>query len=100
MPEVDIVSFRRFPILAVSASHDKVPTRIKTKQRKALVRRTSRDRSQPVRRVVQFAFLALNAWIGVQFILWVRFYESQGSAGYVDRPAGVDGWLPKNPDAR
>ena len=64
------------------------------KQKKVLVRRMSRDRSQQVRRAVQFAFLALNAWIGVRFILWVRFYESQGSSLYVARPAGVDGWLP------
>jgi polyferredoxin len=62
--------------------------------RKRLVRRVSPDRSQQVRRAVQFAFLALNACIGIQFILWVRFYESQGSSIYVERPAGVDGWLP------
>ena len=64
------------------------------KQKKVLVRRSSPDRSQQIRRVVQLVFLALNAWIGVQFILWVRFFESQGSASYVGRPAGVDGWLP------
>jgi polyferredoxin len=64
------------------------------KQKRTLVRRLSSDRSQQVRRAVQFAFVALNAWIGVQFILWVRFFESQGGSHYVDRPAGVDGWLP------
>ena len=62
--------------------------------RKLLVRRTSTDRSQQLRRAVQFAFLALNACIGIRFILWVRFYESQGTSLYVARPAGVDGWLP------
>jgi polyferredoxin len=64
------------------------------KPKKVLVRRILRDRSQLVRRAVQFGFLALNAWIGVQFILWVRFYESDGSSLCVGRPAGVDGWLP------
>ena len=78
----------------VSPSLHIVPTAHKMKQKKVLVRRMSRDRSQQVRRAVQFAFLALNAWIGVRFILWVRFYESQGSSPYVARPAGVDGWLP------
>ena len=68
------------------------PARIK--QKKVLVRRVLRDRSQLVRRVVQFGFLGLNAWIGVQFLLWVRFFESEGSSFYVARPAGVDGWLP------
>jgi polyferredoxin len=64
------------------------------KRKKALVRKLSPDRSQTLRRTVQFAFLALNAWIGVQFFLWVRFFESRGRSPYVERPAGVDGWLP------
>ena len=79
-------------MLTASASPGKVAT--PPKQKKVLVRRLSPDRSQQVRRAVQFAFLALNAWIGVQFILWVRFFESQGSSFYVERPSGVDGWLP------
>ena len=62
--------------------------------KKRLVRRASPDQSQQARRAVQFAFLALNAWIGLQFILWVRFYESEGRTVYAARPAGVDGWLP------
>jgi polyferredoxin len=36
----------------------------------------------------------LNLWIGVEFLLWVRYYESNGSTVYVNRPSGVDGWLP------
>ena len=32
--------------------------------RKKLVRRTGPDRSQALRRAVQLAFFALNAWIG------------------------------------
>ena len=46
-----------------------------------------------VRRGVQAAFLALNAWIGVQFYLWVRYFESGGAAVYVPRPPGVEGLL-------
>jgi len=91
-----IVGGRRFPVSMVSASPHiaQTPLKIPMKAKKVLVRRSSRDRSQLVRHAVQLGFLALNAWIGVQFILWVRFYESQGSALYVGRPAGVDGWLP------
>ncbi len=63
-------------------------------QKKLFVRRLTPDRSQQVRRAVQFAFLLLNVWIGVQFILWVRHFETQGSSVYLERPAGVDGWLP------
>ncbi len=62
--------------------------------RKPLLRRTSPDTSQATRLVVQLLFLALNLWIGAQFLLWVRYYESGGSTLYVNRPAGVDGWLP------
>ena len=47
-----------------------------------------------VRRGVQAAFLALNAWIGVQFYLWVGYFESGGATVYVPRPPGVEGWLP------
>lgn len=64
------------------------------KQKKPLVRRMLRDRSQRVRRWVQFAFLALNAWLAVEFLLWTRYFESQGGTLYIERPAGVDGWLP------
>ena len=38
--------------------------------------------------------MALNIWIGVQFWLWVRYYESNGTTLAVTRPAGVEGWLP------
>jgi polyferredoxin len=64
------------------------------KRKKPFVRRIARDRSQQVRRTVQFAFLTLNAWLAIQFLLWTRFFESQGTTRYVERPAGVDGWLP------
>ena len=78
------------PLPAEVLLSDQVPA----KQKKTLVRRGAPDRSQQVRRAVQFAFLLLNAAIGVQFILWVRYFESGGTARYFERPAGVDGWLP------
>ena len=77
------------PVAAVEESH---PGTAGVK--KPLVRRIAPDRSQQVRRAVQFAFLALNAWIAIEFLLWTRYFESQGSTRYVERPAGVDGWLP------
>jgi polyferredoxin len=43
---------------------------------------------------VQIAFFALNAWIGVQFYLFVRYYETNGVTYPASRPAGIDGWLP------
>ncbi|MGD0156838.1 MAG: 4Fe-4S binding protein [Terracidiphilus sp.] len=63
-------------------------------RRKKLIRRSAQDRSQRIRHAVQWLFVALNGWIGVQFYLWVRYFERGGQGLYVPRPAGVEGWLP------
>jgi polyferredoxin len=42
----------------------------------------------------QLVFLILNSWIGVQFYLFVRYYESGGKTVFASRPPGVEGWLP------
>ena len=65
-----------------------------SKPKKKLIRRADKDHSQRIRRFVQLAFIALNIYIGVQFYLWVRFFETSGASRYVARPAGVEGWLP------
>ena len=64
------------------------------KPKKKLIRRTDRDRSQILRRGFQGAFLLLNVWIGGLFYLWVRQFEAGGEATLLQRPAGVEGWLP------
>jgi polyferredoxin len=63
-------------------------------ERKSLLRRAEPDRSQQIRHSVQWLFVALNGWLGVQFFLWVRYFERGGHGPYVARPAGVEGWLP------
>jgi polyferredoxin len=70
------------------------PPPTETRQKKRLRRRAARDYSQRLRRAVQLAFLALNVWIGVQFYLFVRFYENGGRGWFAARPSGVEGWLP------
>ena len=62
--------------------------------RNKLVKRAAPDRSQLLRHSFQLAFFALNLWIGVQFYLWVRYYETAGRTARVSRPPGVEGWLP------
>ena len=62
--------------------------------RKKLVRRAAKDHSQTLRHAFQLAFLALNVWIGVEFYLFVRYYETGGRSAYAGRPPGVEGWLP------
>jgi polyferredoxin len=66
--------------------------RIKTK--KLLVRRFVPSSVRRLRPAVQIAFLLLNAFIGVQFYLFVRQFEVPGSVYSVARPPGVEGWLP------
>ena len=61
--------------------------------KKKLVRRAGRDYSQALRRWFQFAFLALNIYLGGLFYFWVRAYEF-GRAPGLERPAGVEGYLP------
>jgi polyferredoxin len=65
-----------------------------TPRRRKLGKRARREHSQTLRRSMQLAFLSLNLWIGVQFYIFVRYYENGGQSLRVDRPAGVEGWLP------
>jgi len=63
------------------------------RRKKSFVRRIA-GRQQLIRQSVQLAFLLLNFWIGAQFYLFVRYYESGGRTIYIERPPGVEGWLP------
>lgn len=65
-----------------------------TRAKKKLARRSAPDASQRIRRMTQGLFILLNAWIGLQFFLWVRWFEVGGRGMPVSRPAGVEGWLP------
>jgi polyferredoxin len=62
--------------------------------KKKLVRRAPPNHSQQIRHAVQWAFVALNGWIGVQFYLWVCYFERGGKTTFWSRPAGAEGWLP------
>lgn len=63
-------------------------------KKKTLIRRSRPDRSQRIRHAVQWLFVALNGWLGVQFLIWVRYFDHGGQSLYVPRPAGIEGWLP------
>jgi polyferredoxin len=62
--------------------------------KKKLIRRAAPDHSQRLRHVVELFFVLLNVWLGIQFYLWVRFFERGGIGLHVPRPAGAEGWLP------
>ena len=70
------------------------PEKAAARVKKKLLRRAERDYSQRLRLAYQLTFLALNAWMGTRFYLWVRHFETSGGSPYVSRPAGVEGWLP------
>ena len=64
------------------------------KLKKKLLRRTDRDYSQITRRSIQLAFLLWNLCLGGMFYLWVRQFEPGGEQTSLNRPAGVEGYLP------
>ena len=53
-----------------------------------------KEDSQYLRSVVQFTFVLLCLWIGVEFWLFVRWAQSAGGNSFHSRPPGVDGFLP------
>jgi len=50
--------------------------------------------SQLQRTTVQFAFALLCIWIGIEFALFVRWGQTGGTAAFMERPPGVEGFLP------
>jgi polyferredoxin len=53
-----------------------------------------KEDSQFQRSAVQFAFVLLCIWIGIEFHFFMQWGESGGVAPYVERPPGVEGFLP------
>jgi polyferredoxin len=77
--------------------------RIKRAQRRLTVddrrplKSPSRRRQFSTRRLRFYAQIfaaVITLWIGVEFILFVRYLESGGEAMYVPRPPGVEAFLP------
>lgn len=46
------------------------------------------------RQVIQWLFFGWCLFLGIQFGLFVRHFESMGRTGYFSRPPGVEGFLP------
>ena len=87
----------RLPEQPSSTANPSLPSATPTtgvKTRKRLVRRGQVDRSQLYRRGFQGAFLLLNLWLGVKFYFWTRQFEDGVVDATLQRPAGVEGWLP------
>ena len=67
---------------------------VPAKAKKKLIRRTEIDRSQLYRRTFQGVFLLLNLWLGTKFYFWVHQFETGNLQASLQRPAGIEGWLP------
>jgi nitrate/nitrite transporter NarK len=66
---------------------------VTTLEKKKLIRRIAPDRSQRIRQTAQWSFVALNGWLGIQFYLWVRYFEHGGVGPAISRPAGAAGGI-------
>src|SRR5664279_732915 len=62
--------------------------------KKKLIRRLEQGRAAVYRRGFRLAFLALNLWLGAKFYFWVCQFETGDLSRNLQRPAGVEGWLP------
>jgi len=80
----DVHEATQAPALRSSVSEDTPGSRSKLPATKSLVRRISPDHSQAWRRLLQILFLALNACIGLQFVLFVH-YRHSGALEIADR---------------
>jgi len=60
--------------------------------RKAFLR--LKNDSQVFRSTVQLTFALLCIWIGIEFHLFMKWGTSGGASSFVERPPGVEGFLP------
>lgn len=49
---------------------------------------------QKYRFTIQLIFALLCLWIGVEFFLFAKFLENNGTTAFYQRPPGVEGFLP------
>ncbi len=54
----------------------------------------NRQHASHWRQAIQWLFFGWCLFLGVQFSLFVRHFETAGQAGYYSRPPGVEGFLP------
>lgn len=50
--------------------------------------------SQFLRSIIQYSFILLCIWIGIEFYLFVTWGQSAGMSTFYHRPPGVEGFLP------
>ncbi|MCF7801220.1 MAG: 4Fe-4S binding protein [Candidatus Marinimicrobia bacterium] len=68
--------------------------KIKPRRIKPKIVRNERKGVQTWRFWIQTGFVALCFWIGVEFYLFLQYLDSGGATALVNRPPGVEGFLP------
>jgi len=71
--------------------------RITTGKRIKSKNKIKKNKENPIQRfrfIVQVLFALLCIWIGAEFFFFVQFLETNGATAFVNRPPGVDGFLP------
>lgn len=79
-------------------------TPIQSSQRKILIKRQGTtggklpwlnwQNNRTWRHISQLLFMLINIYIGLTFYFWVKYYQTGGATVFVDRPSGIEGWLP------
>ena len=85
--------FYRFIPVTPAAGPDARSSSSAVSAKKSFTRRQA-DHSQPIRLAVQSLFGLIALAVGIQFYLWVRYFETGGQTIRVARPDGVEAWLP------
>lgn len=68
-------------------------TEVSESREKKAIKNDSKP-TQKWRLAVQIAFALLCIWIGFEFHYFVKYLESGGATSFVERPPGVEGFLP------
>ena len=63
-------------------------------ERKKKINKNSQKPVQKYRFIVQVLFTLLCIWIGIEFFFFIQYLETNGASAFVNRPPGVDGFLP------
>ena len=63
-------------------------------ERKKKIIKNKKKPVQKHRFIVQALFTLLCIWIGIEFFFFIQYLETNGASAFVNRPPGVDGFLP------
>ncbi len=86
----DIISIEQ----STKTNSKKIVDKINISNDNLKIQKNDEKSIQNIRLLVQLLSVALSIWIGIEFILFVKFLESGGKTIFIERPPGVEGYLP------